>query len=144
MGLSTESVLLSFIGGLLIGLAALLMLYFNGRIMGISGIIGGLFHSKTRSEFWRLSFFLGILVGGVLIRLLKPNSLVNTLTPSNLQLVLAGVLVGWGTRLGSGCTSGHGICGVSRLSPRSLVATGVFMISGMLTVRILFSLGVFS
>jgi uncharacterized membrane protein YedE/YeeE len=124
-------------GGLLIGLAALLMLVFNGRIMGISGIVGGVFNPTTRNQLWRYFFFAGMILGGVVLRAFMPQALENNLTRSNLHLVLAGVLVGWGTRLGSGCTSGHGICGVSRLSPRSLLATGIFMFFGILTVWVM-------
>ncbi len=124
-------------GGLLIGLAALLMLVFNGRIMGISGIVGGVFNPTTRNQLWRYFFFAGMILGGVALRAFMPQALENNLTRSNLHLVLAGVLVGWGTRLGSGCTSGHGICGVSRLSPRSLLATGIFMFFGILTVWVM-------
>jgi uncharacterized membrane protein YedE/YeeE len=124
-------------GGLLIGLAALLMLVFNGRILGISGIVGGVFNPTTRNQHWRYFFFAGMLLGGVVLRAFMPQALENNLTRSNLHLVLAGVLVGWGTRLGSGCTSGHGICGVSRLSPRSLLATGIFMFFGILTVWVM-------
>jgi uncharacterized membrane protein YedE/YeeE len=124
-------------GGLLIGLAALLMLVFNGRIMGISGIVGGVFNPTTKNQLWRYFFFAGMLLGGVALRVFMPQALENHLNRSNLHLVLAGILVGWGTRLGSGCTSGHGICGVSRLSPRSLLATGIFMFFGILTVWVM-------
>ena len=124
-------------GGLLIGLAALFMLVFNGRIMGISGIVGGVFNPTTRNQLWRYFFFAGMLLGGIVLRAFMPQALENNLTRSNLHLVLAGILVGWGTRLGSGCTSGHGICGVSRLSPRSLLATGIFMFFGILTVWVM-------
>jgi len=123
-----------FLGGILIGLAALLMLALNGRVMGVSGIIGGFFNSNTRKDLWRYLFLIGILTGGFFVRGLIPESLTNSLNPSTLQLMAAGLLVGWGTRLGSGCTSGHGICGVSRLSPRSLLATFTFMFFGFLTV----------
>jgi len=127
----------ALLGGLLVGLAAILMLVFNGRIMGISGIVGGIFNPSTRSQAWRYFFFSGMLLGGLVLKWLLPQALENTLPRNNLQLVLAGVLVGWGTRLGSGCTSGHGVCGVSRLSPRSLLATGIFMLFGILTVWIM-------
>ncbi|MFM8270102.1 MAG: YeeE/YedE family protein [Pseudomonadota bacterium] len=127
----------AFWGGILIGLSALFMLLFNGRIMGISGILGGFFNPSSRRQLWRYFFFAGILWGGILLKIFLPHSLDNTLSRNDIQLVLAGILVGWGTRLGNGCTSGHGICGVSRLSPRSLVATGVFMLFGILTVWIM-------
>ncbi|NBV50043.1 YeeE/YedE family protein [bacterium] len=124
----------AFLGGLLIGLSALLMLVFNGRILGVSGILGGVLNSNSRSELWRYFFFAGMLLGGVVLRFTLPNAFENTLERSDFSLVIAGVLVGWGTRLGSGCTSGHGICGVSRLSPRSLLATVTFMLFGFATV----------
>lgn len=137
MVLDLSSIGNAFFGGLLIGLAALFMLFFNGRIMGISGIVGGLFNPNNRKQAWRFYFFLGIFFGSLALNLLLPECFSNTLSRSNIHLILAGILVGWGTRLGNGCTSGHGVCGVSRLSPRSLVATGVFMISGILTVWIM-------
>lgn len=124
----------AFLGGLLIGLSALLMLFFNGRILGVSGILGGILNPNTRSELWRYLFFSGILLGGVILQLVLPNAFENTLERSDFLLVVGGVLVGWGTRLGSGCTSGHGICGVSRFSPRSLLATMTFMLLGFITV----------
>jgi len=143
MVFSLEDIGLAFLGGLLIGSAALLLLFLNGRILGVSGIIGGLFNLPSRLEPWRSAFIGGLLLGGLLIRWLRPEALENSLGISTTQLILAGILVGWGTRLGSGCTSGHGVCGVSRFSPRSLIATGIFMVFGMITVRVLFSLGVF-
>ncbi|NBX76329.1 MAG: YeeE/YedE family protein [Proteobacteria bacterium] len=127
----------AFLGGVLIGSAAILMLVLNGRIMGISGIVGGAFNSSTRAQSWRYFFFGGMILGGLVLRVFHPQSLENTLSRSNLHLILAGFLVGWGTRLGSGCTSGHGICGVSRISPRSLLATGIFMFFGILTVWVM-------
>lgn len=134
---------MAFAGGTLIGFAALSMLYFNGRIMGVSGILGGILNPKTIKEAWRYFFLAGILLGGLFISKAIPFSLENTLSRNPFELLLAGALVGWGTRLGSGCTSGHGICGVSRLSPRSLLATGTFMILGFLTVWIMRKLGAF-
>lgn len=135
---------MAFSGGSLIGIAALSMLYFNGRIMGVSGILGGVLNRKTFKEAWRYFFLGGVLIGGIFISKAIPFSLENTLSRNPLELILAGALVGWGTRLGSGCTSGHGICGVSRLSPRSLIATGTFMALGFLTVWMMRELGVFS
>lgn len=128
---------MAFAGGTLIGFAALSMLYFNGRIMGVSGILGGILNPKTLKEAWRYFFLSGILLGGLFISKAIPFSLENTLSRNPFELLLAGALVGWGTRLGSGCTSGHGICGVSRLSPRSLLATGTFMFLGFVTVWIM-------
>lgn len=123
------------IGGGIIGLASALLLAFNGRIAGISGITGGLI-SPTRGEVsWRLMFLIGLLGGGFLMALLMPEAF--TASPrSTFWVVAAGLLVGFGTRLGSGCTSGHGVCGLSRFSPRSLVATLTFIGAGMVTVAL--------
>lgn len=123
------------IGGGIIGLASALLLAFNGRIAGISGITGGLI-SPTRGEVsWRLMFLVGLLGGGFLMALLMPEAF--TASPrSTFWVVAAGLLVGFGTRLGSGCTSGHGVCGLSRFSPRSLVATLTFIGAGMVTVAL--------
>jgi uncharacterized protein len=120
-------------GGLLVGLAAALFALFNGRIAGISGIVGGLLRPKHGDVAWRAAFVGGLIVAPVLYRLFAalPNIRVDAGWP---MLVLAGLMVGIGTRYGSGCTSGHGVCGLSRLSPRSLVATVVFMGAGFLTV----------
>lgn len=123
------------IGGGIIGLASALLLAFNGRIAGISGITGGLI-SPTRGEVsWRLMFLIGLVGGGLLMALLMPEAF--TASPrSTFWVVAAGLLVGFGTRLGSGCTSGHGVCGLSRFSPRSLVATLTFIGAGMVTVAL--------
>lgn len=119
------------IGGLLIGLASLLLLMTTGRIAGISGIVGGALRGPDRG--WRLTFVAGLLLaGGIGFQLLQDVEL--RMQASGAWLVAAGLLVGLGTRIGSGCTSGHGVCGLGRRSPRSLVATGVFMGVGVLTV----------
>ncbi len=120
-------------GGVLIGLAAALLLLLNGRIAGISGVLGGLLRPTRGDVAWRVAFVLGLLLAPQLYRLLAtlPEARIDASTWS---LVLAGLLVGVGTRYGSGCTSGHGVCGLSRLSPRSLVATLVFMAAGFATV----------
>ena len=123
-------------GGLLIGLAAASFLLLNGRIAGISGILGGLLVPARRDILWRVAFLAG-LVGTPSLWLLfseLPPIQVDAGYPA---LILAGLLVGIGTRYGSGCTSGHGVCGLSRLSPRSLVATLSFMATGFLTVFVL-------
>ena len=119
-------------GGLLIGLAAALFINLNGRIMGASGIIGGLIRPSADAP-WRLSFIAGLLAAPLLLSLFgaaRPP----VFETSTLTLVAAGLLVGFGTRLGAGCTSGHGICGISRLSPRSIAATAIFMLAGVVTV----------
>jgi hypothetical protein len=122
-------------GGMLIGLAASWLVLMNGRIAGISGMVGGLL---DRAGDWplRLAFVLGLLLAPVLWWLCIGNLPRVQLDVSSLRLLLAGVLVGIGTRLASGCTSGHGVCGLSRLSPRSLLATLSFMLSAALTVYI--------
>lgn len=121
-------------GGALIGLAAALLWLLNGRIAGISGVLGGLLQTSPRREWgWRLAFLAGLLGAPWLYRATAglPPIHIETGTP---VLIAAGLLVGYGTRLGSGCTSGHGVCGLSRLSPRSLAATLTFMAAGFITV----------
>lgn len=123
-------------GGLLIGLSATVLLLFNGRIAGISGIVGGLLQRYKAGDFaWRVAFVLGLVLAPVLYRLFAelPESRIDA---GWAMLVVAGVLVGFGSRLGSGCTSGHGVCGLSRLSPRSLVATATFMTTGFVAVYV--------
>jgi hypothetical protein len=122
----------SFAGGVLIGLAAALLLVTAGRIAGISGIVGGLLERPRGDVAWRVCFVAGLLAGGAILRLLAPGAIGPPALASPAALVVAGLLVGFGTRLGSGCTSGHGVCGIGRLSPRSLAATAVFMATGML------------
>lgn len=125
------------IGGALIGLAAALLLAFNGRIAGVSGIVGGLLPPRAGDMAWRLLFVAGLALGALLVRLFTGAPLAQTSGTSTLMLALGGVLVGFGSRLGAGCTSGHGICGLARLSPRSMVAVGTFMASAMITVFVL-------
>jgi uncharacterized membrane protein YedE/YeeE len=123
-----------FIGGALIGLAAVLLLALTGRIAGISGILGGLITSTARGErLWRLAFIFG-LIGGAGLFVLAYGALPLELQASGPTLFVAGLFVGVGTRLGSGCTSGHGVCGLARRSPRSLVATMIFIATAVLTV----------
>lgn len=120
----------SLVGGLLIGLASALFILANGRIAGISGILGGLLRPQGNDVVWRLAFLLGLVVAPAMAALFVAPS-APTIDASAEVLVVAGLLVGIGTRYGGGCTSGHGICGLSRLSPRSLIATLAFMGSGM-------------
>lgn len=129
-------------GGILIGLAVSLMLFLNGRVTGISGIINGAFISKKGDLLWRWLFLAGLLSGGFLLRILKPTVFENTLSVDLKTTTIAGLLVGFGTLLGSGCTSGHGVCGLSRLSPRSLVATVTFIAAGILAVFVFRKLGI--
>lgn len=124
----------AFAGGLLIGLAAALLILLEGRIAGISGIVGGLLQPLRKGDVaWRMAFALGLVAAPLLYRALAelPQSRIDA---GWATLVVAGLLVGFGSRLGSGCTSGHGVCGLSRLSPRSLAATVVFMSAGFATV----------
>lgn len=120
-------------GGALIGLSASLMLGFNGRIAGISGILGGLLKPTAGDVAWRALFVAGLFVGGLIALALMPGAF-SVGTASLGAVVLAGVLVGFGTRVGNGCTSGHGVCGISRFSPRSVVATLTFIGTGAVTV----------
>lgn len=125
------------IGGALIGLAAALLLVLNGRIAGISGIVGGLLPPRAGDMGWRLLFVAGLAIGALVVRVFTGEPLAAPAGTSSLMLVLGGLLVGFGSRLGSGCTSGHGICGLARFSPRSLVAVATFMGSAMITVFVL-------
>ena len=120
-------------GGILIGLACALFLLFNGRIAGISGILGGLLLPVAGDIDWRIAFIGGLLLAPLAFQLAAPLPLVQ-IDADTLTLISAGLLVGLGTRYGSGCTSGHGVCGLSRLSPRSLAATLSFMLAGALVV----------
>jgi len=124
-------------GGALIGLASVILLALAGRIAGISGILGGLVTGGiTGDRLWRLAFLSGLIIGAVIYRMVF-GSLTVQLQAEGWQLILAGLLVGFGTRLGSGCTSGHGVCGMARLSSRSITATLTFMTTGVVTVYIL-------
>ena len=123
-------------GGIAIGLAASLLLIGYGRVAGISGIAGHLLVGKPGDRAWRAAFVAGLLLAGMAVAWLAPRAFGGS--PRSLVAVAAaGLLVGAGTRLGSGCTSGHGVCGLSRLSPRSLVATLTFILSGVVTVTLL-------
>lgn len=123
-------------GGIVLGLASALFILFNGRVLGISGIVGGLLRPKAGDVLWRLSFLLGMLVAPSLyVAFVGPMQA--AIDASWAMVIVAGLLVGLGTRYGSGCTSGHGVCGLSRLSPRSLVATLSFMAAGFFTVFVL-------
>lgn len=123
-------------GGVLIGASASLLLLAHGRILGVSGIVGGLLPPSRGDAGWRAWFLAGVLAAGLVAGMLAPGAFAYGLERSTGALVVAGLLVGVGTRLGNGCTSGHGVCGISRLSPRSLAATGVFMGTGALTVLV--------
>lgn len=125
----------SLAGGLLIGLAAALFLLFNGRIAGISGIVGGLLKPARGDIAWRIAFVAGLVIAPLVYALAAPLPQVHV-EANYPVLLIAGLLVGIGTRYGSGCTSGHGICGLSRSSPRSVMATVAFMFAGFVTVYV--------
>ena len=124
----------SLIGGILIGLSASAMLLFDGKIAGISGIAAGVLRPLKGDTLWKACFLAGLFAGGLLLRVLLPHAFDFGVVRSPGVLALAGLLVGFGTRLGNGCTSGHGVCGLSRFSRRSLVATMTFMATGGMTV----------
>jgi uncharacterized protein len=122
------------IGGLLIGLSTVLLILFNGRIAGISGIVGGLLARKGSEIGWRAVFVVGLLLGAFVYMLATGGALPVNVQASMPVLVVAGLLAGFGTRLGSGCTSGHGVSGIARFSRRSIVATLVFFVTAIFTV----------
>jgi uncharacterized membrane protein YedE/YeeE len=124
-------------GGGLLGVGLVLALLASGRVVGVSGVLGGLLPSRAGDRGWRLAFLFGLLAGGAALALWWPQAVAFPLDRSWVALVAAGLLVGYGTRLANGCTSGHGVCGVSRLSPRSLLATATFVGSGALTVFVI-------
>jgi uncharacterized protein len=124
------------IGGALIGLSVVLLMLFTGRIAGISGIVAGLINPQTSDRSWRVAFIAGLIaapLAGVFVGYGVPTP---QMPESYITIVIGGLLVGFGTRLGSGCTSGHGICGIARLSLRSIVATGVFMMAAIIVVAL--------
>lgn len=128
-----EGTVKALAGGVLIGIAATLMLLLNGRVTGISGILNNAFGGERESG-WRWSFIAGLMMGGVILYFFNPAIFLNLSGRTIQQCGIAGVLVGFGAAMGGGCTSGHGVCGVSRLSIRSIVATIVFVASGMVFV----------
>jgi uncharacterized membrane protein YedE/YeeE len=139
--MNTNGIPMALAGGGLIGLAAGIFLLLQGRIAGISGIYAGLLHGDGGERAWRSCFIAGLLAGGLVLRLLLPGAIPTTLDTAWPIMAAAGMLVGFGTQLGSGCTSGHGVCGIGRLSLRSMVATVVFLTTGMITVLVAGGLG---
>lgn len=127
----------ALLGGALIGLAVAVLLLALGRIAGISGIVGGLLAPARGDVAWRVAFVLGLLAAPALLSIATGLVQRPTIDAGWFTLIVAGLLVGVGTRLGSGCTSGHGVCGVARLSPRSLAATAIFLAVGMATVFVI-------
>ncbi len=123
----------AIIGGAIIGLAVTMMLLFNGRVVGISGIIGNIIKPSSKEDFnWRIMFILGLLVGGLFFKLISPDLFELKTKDQAIDYIIAGLLVGFGTLLGNGCTSGHGVCGISRLSARSIIATITFISFGII------------
>ena len=129
----------SLSGGIILGLASAIFILVNGRILGISGILGGLFPPKVGDTTWRIAFMLGLFAAPAVFHAVVPVQYITAprIEASDFLVVAAGLLVGIGTRYASGCTSGHGVCGLSRLSPRSLVATASFMGAGFITVYVM-------
>lgn len=127
---------LSSIGGVLIGLAAIALLFFNGRIAGLSGILGGVLRPQEGDTLWRAVFIAGLLTGALLILWLHPASMAVRVDVSDPAVILGGLLVGLGTRIGNGCTSGHGVCGIGRLAPRSIAASAIFFAFAVVTTYI--------
>lgn len=138
----TQEWIKALFGGVLIGLSVSLMLLWNGRVTGISGIINGVLTPAKGDTGWRVLFVVGLILGGLTLKILNPNVFSGGLATEGWTTVVAGLLVGFGTVMGSGCTSGHGVCGISRMSPRSLVATVLFIAAGIVSVLIFRKLGV--
>jgi len=128
----------SLTGGIVLGVASALFILINGRILGISGILGGLLPPKVGDTTWRIAFLLGMFAAPTVFHAVVPAEYITAprIEATEWMIVVAGLLVGVGTRYASGCTSGHGVCGLSRLSPRSLVATASFMSAGFVTVYV--------
>lgn len=135
--------ILATFGGALIGLAVSLMLLWNGRVTGVSGIFyGATVKTEVGDKAWRWYFIGGLIAGGFLLHFYIPNAFSDGLQTEPWTVIVAGLLVGFGTLLGNGCTSGHGVCGISRMSPRSLVATLTFIAAGILSVFVFRRLGI--
>ncbi|WP_047548663.1 YeeE/YedE family protein [Methylotenera sp. G11] len=130
----------SLIGGILIGLSASMMILLNGRIAGVSGILGGIADAHKSDVPWRMAFLAGLVLSPFAYMLFSQPFAAKLAVP-DLQIIIAGLLVGIGSRYGSGCTSGHGVCGIARMSRRSIIATAVFMAAGIATVYITHHMG---
>jgi uncharacterized membrane protein YedE/YeeE len=126
----------ALVGGALIGVSAVFLMAFNGRIAGISGVFSGTVFAEQGDKLWRIFFVIGLLIAPLIYTLMTGTKPVFEMTSNWLLIIVAGLLVGIGTRLGSGCTSGHGVCGLSRLSPRSMASVAIFMSAGMATVAL--------
>ncbi len=132
-----HSFILALIGGGLVGLASSLLLYSHGKVAGISGILGGFLVGGSEDKPWRLSFLIGLIMAGMLYVFIDSSAFINTQIQAPWITILAGLLVGFGTQLGNGCTSGHGICGLARGSKRSFTATMTFILTGMIAAFII-------
>jgi uncharacterized protein len=141
VSLSAEQVTTALIGGAIIGASVSILLLLIGRVFGISGILGSAIVGADGGRAWRLAALLGFPVAGLVMVAAKPETMALATPQETWIYAIAGVLVGFGTQLGSGCTSGHGVCGISRMAPRSIVATLCFMAAGMVTVAILRTIG---
>lgn len=137
-----EAILMPLVGGVLIGVSASMLLLLKGRIFGVSGILAGVLIPKGGDTAWRAGAIAGLISAGVVMLYLMPSAMQPPSGGAFFRYAVAGLLVGFGTQLGSGCTSGHGVCGISRLSPRSILATLTFMASGMVMVWLLRMVGV--
>jgi uncharacterized membrane protein YedE/YeeE len=126
----------SLIGGSIIGIAVSLLLLLNGKVLGVSGILGELFNHPLSKNYWRLFFVLGLLISPLIYSIFHPIPIIE-ITSNKLLIIVGGLLVGFGSRLGSGCTSGHGVCGLARLSVRSFIATMTFIFFGFVTVFVI-------
>ena len=126
----------ALLGGVLIGVASVLLMMLNGRIAGISGILGGLLSGGVSDKAWRIAFVAGLIAAPLIFAAMGQSLTMPDMPASWLVVAVGGLLVGFGTRLGSGCTSGHGVCGIACLSPRSIVATVIFMAAAVATVAI--------
>ena len=124
----------ALIGGGMIGLSAVILMAFNGRIAGISGVFSGIAFAPRGDKLWRILFVVGLVIAPLIYQVISGRAPAFNLDANTPLIITGGLLVGFGTRLGSGCTSGHGICGISRLSPRSIVSVLIFMAAGVLTV----------
>lgn len=124
------------IGGALIGLSAVLLMLFNGRIAGVTGIMDGIFNPRADGRLWRAAFVVGLIAAPLAAAFLGYPVAMPPMPGSTIVIAVAGLLVGFGTRLSNGCTSGHGICGIARLSPRSITATMVFMAAAIVVVAL--------
>ena len=127
----------AFFGGMLIGLSVILLLFLKGRITGISGMMYGVIEMRGKEKIWRAAFLVGVILGAIIFQIVMPGFMQPRQGYPLWLLIPGGFLVGLGTRIGSGCTSGHGICGIARLSMRSILATLVFMTTGIITVFVI-------